>query len=42
MKVHKSSGENMWPCFSSFPLERVDVNVENILGKIYFRMMNLK
>ena len=42
MKVYKSFAENMWPYFNSFLLGKVDRNVENILGKIYFYMMNLK
>ena len=42
MKVCKSLAEKMWPYFNSFPLEKVDVNVDNILGKTYFYMLNLK
>ena len=30
MKVYKSFAENMCSYFNSFPLEKVDVNVENI------------
>ena len=42
MKVYKSFAENRWPYFNSFPLKKADVNLENILGTIYFYMLNLK
>ena len=42
MKVYKSFAENMWPYFNSFLPEKVELNMENIWGKIYFHMMNLK
>ena len=41
MKVYKSFAEKMWPYFNSFSLEKVDTNVDNILSKIYFYMLNL-
>ena len=34
MKICKSFAEKMSPYFNSFLLEKVDVNVDNILGKI--------
>ena len=42
MKAYKLFAEKMWPYFNSFPLEKVDMNVGNILGKNYFYMLNLK
>ena len=36
MKVYKLFAEKMWLYFNSFPLEKVGMNVDNILGKIYF------
>ena len=46
MKVYQLflHAEKMWPYFNSFPvaLEKVDVNVDNIFGEIYFFMLNLK